>query len=1446
MINLPEGDYSEAIAIIGMTGRFPGARNVQEFWQNLRNGVESIKFFTLEELSGAEIDPSLLNNPRYVGADGVVDDTDLFDAAFFNFTPREAEFMDPQHRMFLESAWEVMELAGYDSESYDGRVGVYAGAGLSSYLIRNILSHPGLYDSIGSFQIMLGNGQDFLATRVSHQMDLKGPSINVNTLCSSSFVAIHMACQSLLNYQCDLALAGGVSLQVSRNEAFFYQEGGIGDPDGHCRAFDAKASGTVSGSGLGIIVLRRLEDALADGDNILAIIRGSAVNNDGAKKISYTAPSVEGQAEVIAEAQAMAGVEPDTITLIEAHGTGTRLGDPIEVAALTKVFRASTDKQGYCALGSVKTNIGHLVTAGGIASLIKSVLALQHKQIPPSLNFEEPNPKIDFANSPFYVVTELTDWQTDGFPRRAGVSSFGIGGTNVHLVVEEMPEREASGESRPWQLLLLSAKTETALEKATVNLVEHLKQQPELNLADVAFTLQVGRRAFGYRRLVLCRDVPEAVEALSDPGSRQVWTQFQESKNRPVAFLFPGEGELQVNAGLALYEGEPAFRQAIDRCVKLLQPNLKLDLRRVLYPSAAAAEEAARQLVQPPVAQAACFVVAYALAQLWLEWGVQPQALFGDGVGEYVAACLAEVFSLEDALSLSVARGQVAMGTLSPEAFAAQVARIELEPPQIACLSSISGNWFTEAEATQPDYWVEQARQPGRGSESLARLLAEPEQVLLGVGLGETLYRRALAHPDKAAHQVVLASLPQPAGDEADVAALLTTLGQLWLAGVRVDWYGFQTHEQRHRLPLPPYPFERQRYWLEPYKPTEAGATPAARRLGQPVLSKKTDVADWFYLPSWRRTLLPIPPTEEPAQEHWLLFLDESELGAQLAQRLAQAGQQAITVQTGSEFAQVGERAFTLQPGRREDYAALLKALDSQQIRPQRVVHLWSLTPDGQTGALEQTLERGFYSLLYLAQALGKQGFTGELHLAVVSNQLQQVTAGDALCPEKAALLGPVKVIPQEYPNVTCRSLDVTWPPAAPQAQEKLADSLWAELNWGETDMVVAYRGTQRWVQTFEPVRLTEAVKAASPLRAGGVYLVVGGLDGLGWVLAEHLARTVQARLVLVADAEVPGSEKVQALEALGAQAIVVRAKVADEPQMRAVVAQAEAHFGPLDGAIYAASGFGRAAFRAIEETDRRECQEQLQPVARGLQVLAQVLADKTLDFCLLTSSLSSVLGGLGLVSYASVNNLIDAFAQRQNQTTPTPWISVNWDSWKFEAVVEAKTPFGSSLDELSIAPAEGVEVLERLLSCGDAGQWVISTGDLPTRIEQWVKMAAVRERRQARTQDAVSFYARPNLLTPYVAPRSEVEQTLVGIWRSLIGIDQIGVNDDFFELGGDSLIATQIISRVRETFEIDLPLTNLFEQPTVAFLAQYIETIRWATQESPLSATEGREEIEL
>ena len=1462
------------IAVIGMAGRFPGAKNLNDFWDNLHKGVETISFFTDEELVASGIDPDVLSKPNYVKAYGILKDIELFDASFFDFDSKEAEITDPQHRFFLECAWEALEDAGYDSLSYKGSIGVYAGTGFNRYLF-NLYSNQNIINSLSNLEISTRNDTDFLSTRVSYKLNLEGPSYTVQTACSTSLVAVHLGCQSLLSGECDIALAGGVSINWYRKEGYFYQEGGIASPDGHCRTFDAKAKGTTGGDGVGIVVLKRLEDALSDGDNIYAAIKGSAVNNDGSFKLSYTAPRIDGQAKVIRAAQLAAEVEPETITYVEAHGTATPLGDPIEVAALTQVFSPYTEKKRFCALGSVKTNVGHLNTAAGIAGFIKTVLALKHGLLPPSLYFEEPNPQIDFDNSPFYVNTELSEWKVNNGPRRAGVSSFGIGGTNAHIILEEAPagirKDINSCQSRPWQLLIFSAKTSSALENVTVNLTTHLKHNPALNLADVAHVLQVGRRAFNHRRILVCQDLNDAVQALDSPNPQRVLTNFQEPCDRPIVFIFPEDEVLCVNRTLELYQYEPTFRQWVDSCSEIIKSYQEIDLRTVLYPNQEQAQKAAYLLEQTQISQLALFVIEYALAQLWLSWGIRPQSMIGYSTGEYVAATLAGVFSLEDALAQVAARGdllqKLSLGaTLYPllEHYTEQIEKIELNPPQIPFISNISGTWITTTEATNSSYWSKHLKQTAKFAGGIADLIREPNAILLEVGSSGT--SSALAYTDQKDKPTALSSLPYPKDQQSDMAFLLNTLGQLWLSGVQVDWSGFYAHEQRQRISLPTYPFERERYWIE----EQTDSVPLTTQ----AIHKKSNIADWFYIPSWKQSKFIKPLEEENIQVQktcWLVFVDACGLGKELVTRLEQQKHNLITVVVGEKFAKLSANAYAINPQRKDDYEALIQELRQLGWTPQAIAHLWNITSYDQSYLAEEYFENsqylGFYSLLFLTQALDKQNITYPLQIITVTNNLHEVTGEENLNPEKATLLGPCKVIGQEYPNIVCRSIDVVIPKSTTE-NEKLIDCLIEEFTTKTDDLIVAYRGHNRWVQAWEPVQLDTVTEEKTRFRNKGAYFITGGLGKIGFTFAKYLAKTFKAKLVLLGRSCIPVREKwsewianhgehntvsrkiqqIKTLEELGAEVLFISADVANLEQMQAAIAQAYEHFGEINGVIHGAGIIGDNSFKLIQDTGKAECEMHFQSKVHGLFVLQKVLHGKELDFCLLLSSVSCILGGLGFAAYSAANLFMDAFTYQQNRTKAVPWIIVNWEGSPIDKEEQRNTDNQSTLSELFITTTESVEVFKRILSINKLSQIAISLGDLQVRINQWLKLesihneeASTEDTERSVQKDSPLLRPRANLKTAYVPPRTPVEVVITNLWQKLLSIERVGIYDNYFELGGHSLIAVRLMAQIQRKFGQNLPLSTLFQAPTVEKLASALQQTTDDQSWSPLVEIQPR-----
>lgn len=1344
------------IAVVGMACRLPGAPDLDAFWRLLRDGRDARRELSDEHLRAVGVPSELLDDPDFVKAAMVLDEIDQFDAGFFGFSPRDAALFDPQHRVWLEVCWHAFEHAGHVPERFPGRIGVFAGCGMDTYLLHNILTNPDLVRQVGMFLIRhTGNDKDFLATRTSYQFDLRGPSVNVLTACSTSLVAIHQAAQSLLAGECDLALAGGVTILVPQDRGYLYKEGEVLSPDGHCRTFDADSRGTIFGSGAGVVVLRRLDDALADGDTIHAVVVGSAVNNDGARKVSYLAPSVDGYAEVVAEALALADVAADRVQYVEAHGTGTSVGDPIEIEALTQAFRATTGRSGYCGIGSVKTNIGHLDTAAGVAGVLKVALAMRHGCIPKSLNYRRPNPLIDFAKSPFHVVAEATEWPrpADG-ARIAGVSSLGVGGTNAHVVMRdavEAPVAPAVAYPRRCHLLPVSGKVEGAVLGNAAALAKWLQGDgAAVALADVAWTLQTGRRAFAQRGFAVGADAAELAAGLTTGDWR---AQLKKAPERApsVVFLFAGGGAQYPGMASGLYEHEPAFRAAADACFAALPASTRERVRSLLFGDHATREHGGA-MERPSLLLPTLFVVEYALAQALRSFGVEPDAMLGHSLGEYVAATLCGTWDLAQVLPALVLRGecleaappgavlsvalpaaevQALAGELLPgaelslsaanapelsavaaapdtierlqQAFTARgvdcqrlrigvgahshlldpvldrfrdgLARFRLKPPTKPWVSNVTGDWIDAARAADPDYWVEHLRRTVQFERGVSTLLAGGDRVFVEVGPGKALTSLVRMH-ERAKKSPALVSMPHPQDDRPADAFALEAVGRLWQLGVPIDWRAFHGGVARRRVPLPGYAFQRQRHWVEPGAAIAHDGPVAG---GEPTPPTRLPDSEWLRQPVWRpRELAERVRAEDRA--HWLV-VGGGDFAPVFAAEVRAAGGGATCFVAGETERRDGDGLVLPFADGAAWERALAAAVAAAGDAPLRLLFAWPLE-QGDAEAL-------VHALVALWQAFGRLERTDGLRVVALTSGAARVAAEAIDRPGQAAVAGFLRVVPKEFPGVRTRSVDVD--AAALQHGASLANVLRREVEADDAALGIAWRRGVRHVQELAAV--AAPAPGPAPWRAGGVYLITGGLGGIGMLLAEHLARTAKARLVLVSrrglppranwdewlelragDPDAQRIRRVRDMEQAGAEVEVVAADVADADAMARAVRTAQARFGALHGVVHAA---GVLDDGPIQTRRREQTERMLAPKLAGARVLDDVTETLAPELFVVFGSTSGLAGIPGQCDYAAANAALDAFAAWRSQTRPGRTLAVDWGIWQDAGMLAGDTALG-------------------------------------------------------------------------------------------------------------------------------------------------------------------------
>ncbi|MDE9539676.1 type I polyketide synthase [Xenorhabdus bovienii] len=1341
------------IAIVGMSARFPGAEDATLFWQNLLDNIESISTFSEEELRASGVEEEVLASPNYIRRRGILGNALHFDANFFDITPRDAEIMDPQHRVFLECCWHAFEDAGYVPDTYAGKVGVFGGTGTAWHL-NTVHKHPDVLKYTSGASIVTNNDKDYVTTRVSYKLNLQGPSINVQTACSTSMVAVVMGINSLLNRESDLVIAGGVSIDIPERRGYHYMQGGMESADGRCYAFDSRANGTVFSRGAGVVVLKRLKDAVSDGDHIYAVLKGGAINNDGNTKVGYTAPSIQGQIAVAKQAIINAQIEPVTISFVEAHGTATTLGDPIEFTSLSQTFREFTDKTQFCRIGSVKTNIGHTDAASGIASLIKASLALENGKLPASLHYMSPNPHIDFETSPFVMNTKLHILEASDVPHRALVNSFGVGGTNACVILESTPDIIPSDPYEGLIMLPFSAKSTAALEMMKQRMCDYLKNHEEINLSDVAYTLQIGRKHFSHSTVLVGNNRDKLLEKLEQPSPI---IHLPEKSSKSVVFMFPGQGNQYINMAHDLYITYRVFREIMDYCCQYLEPILGLNLQSIIFQEENNSEK--ERINETQFTQPALFVVEYSLAQLWISWGIKPDVMIGHSVGEYVAACISGVFSLEDALKAVALRGKLVQGLptgsmlavlMDEKALSAQIQgykleiaavnypglcvvagetdeairfqkqlednnifckpldtshgfhsymmepilpafkevidNIDLHSPRIPFISTVTGEWMTDSLAKDSNYWVRHVRNPVLFSHAFNTLITKDDLdfIFLEVGPGRSLESAARQHIKSQSGVFIYSSLPIATDIAMTGESLLMALGNLWACGIAVAWENFYTGKRRLRLPLPGYPFERKEFKLPDINHNQNGAGTYDTKSVNARKRKKADIGDWFYIPRWKQTI-PAKFMESqfinPETECWLLFVDEMGVAERIQRQLTNSGHKVLTVCQGHQYQENHDSgSYVISPETHDNYILLLQSIKAQGLRPTRIVNLWNLSPEIVEPQFldycDSLYINTFYSPLYLQQALISENLLENLHLLFVTNNIFSIADEKLYSPEKALLIGPARVLYHEYSEVQCHLIDIDV--FSHISLENIAQYLIAESHILTHGSLVAYRGCHRWEEDYQAIHLTpHNADQIITLKDDGVYLITGGLGGLGALVAGYLSEISNATLILTYLTGLPArnewqswlqshpiddptSKKIAAilyLEDNGNQVHLAQVDICDYSGMRDLLSQ----FSQIDGVFHTA---GIAGGGIIPLKDKADCARVLHPKVAGSLILHELLKNKQPDFFIMFSSITSIAGDAGRIDYCSGNAFMDAFAHYRNQYHKGRTVSINWGRW--------------------------------------------------------------------------------------------------------------------------------------------------------------------------------------
>ncbi|QHI35407.1 Phthiocerol/phenolphthiocerol synthesis polyketide synthase type I PpsE [Kordia antarctica] len=1443
------------IAIVGLSGKFHGSKDIREFWKNLEQGNELLKFYTEQELEAFGIDQSIINDPNYVPVNSIAAGIENFDYAFFGYTKDEAKVMDPQIRMLHELAWLALEDAGYPPSEYAKNIGVYLSAsGNFEWLAHTAISSPKNVNPLTLSQL---TNRDYISTLISYSLNLRGPSYFTSTACSSSLTSIHLACRSLLMRECSIALAGGVSIDCSDYKGYFYAEGMITSKDGHCKAFSNDSSGSVKGNGGAIIALKRMEDAVNDNDHIYAIIRSSAANNDGRRKVGYTAPSVSGQAECIMLAHKVANVPYNTISYIEAHGTATKLGDPIEIEALNKAF--NNDVSHKCAIGSLKSNVGHLDAAAGVAGVIKTSLALKNKKIPASLHYAGPNPEINFASGPFYVNDALSNWKPiNGTPLRAGVSSFGIGGTNAHVVLEAYDSVNKKSSERPYVFMPFSAKTQTALDNYTQDFKDFLKDYQDTNLADLSHTLQTGRTSFNYRNFALYKNTGETLEVSSIQNKNSGTIA---KKNSTVVFMFPGQGNQYFAMAKDLYSSEPLFKEVMDEGFKVLLDITGESYKDILGYNETAVDE--NKINNTLYTQPILFLVEYALASYLLKLGITPKNMIGHSLGEYTAACIANVFSLKDGLKLITKRAKlisnieegtmVAVGVSSssinsmlddslsiaaintPDSciisgndsnitaftelltqkeisfsilktshafhsemmdamlgdFEKEFQHITLSEPTLPFVSNLTGKPITKEEATSGKYWVRHLRETVRFADGLNHLLKKSNTVFIEVGPGKSM-RSFYKQLSKDTKYTNVGLMRHPKEQFDDSLYFTDALATLWSAGIKIDWEVYYAHEVRYKISAPTYSFDKHKFEVE-VDVQKSIMNHSSMNNG--MLTHD----EWYHERKWKTALLPTQK-EVATISNYLVFSDQNALIAQLIPSLTTEGNKVIEVTKGEAFIKISDTKFTIRSNSKEDLSHLFDVLKQGKNHFDAIIYNWKLQ-----GELQDEIVQTFTTVLKTCKELIATDSQQQKKIVILSDFNYDILGNEHLNIAADTISMITNVCAQENKNITALHIDI----AQEKVNERLINDIKNELSYNTTSGTIAFRNNRRWVDFYDRISI-DSWETKPVIEKGKTYLITGGLGYLGNLLTKHILETYKATVILTGRSPLPEAanalehpkfKKLQKLQEIHHAVHYYQMDVSDEISVNQTIETITQNHGEISGIIHAAGNIDNNTFKFVESIDEKSTLEQFAPKINGTLNLYKTFKNKELDFVWISSSLASILGGLSYGAYAVANRFIDAFLQHHKEELKH-WTSINFDGLGVGAI-ESK---------------EIVAIFEKTHHQTNFQQYIISRRD-PNLVLLHASQETTQEA-EMETEEVLQIRDTSN----YVAPSSETEKTLSDIWQSFFGYDKIGITEDFFELGGDSLKAMTLIKRMHKFYGVELNLLDFFSKPNIKELAGEID----------------------